>query len=75
MNELNYTKAELARLYDQLETLVTKYNQSHSSDELYRELSGVVYTVDGPNDALSNGGKSYHCKGGTWHGQWQDDAS
>jgi hypothetical protein len=71
MSELNYMKQSLAELYDRLEKLAMKYEKSHSDDDLYRELSGIVYTVDGPNDAASNGGNGYYCKGGEWHGQWR----
>ena len=75
MKELDYMKESLATLYDRLEKLVSKYEGSHSGDELYRELSGIVYSVDAPNDAGKNGGKGYYCKDRQWHGQWQGDAS
>jgi hypothetical protein len=64
MNELDYMKQSLAELYDKLETLLGRYERSHSHDDLYRELSGIVYVVDGPNDAASNGGNGYYCKRG-----------
>jgi hypothetical protein len=74
MNELNYMRQSLAEMYDRLEKLVQKYGESHSGDDLYRELSNLVHSVDAPNDALSNGGKNYYCKDGKWHGEWRGDA-
>ena len=72
MNELDYTRQSLAELYDRLEKLLEQYGNdpAYSSDQLYRDLSATVYTVDGPNDAGSGGGKGYYCKNGKWHGQW-----
>ena len=62
MSELEYMKQSLAGLYDKLERLIQKYEPSHSNDELYGELIGIVHVVDAPNDAASNGGKGYYCK-------------
>ena len=55
-------KQSLAGLYDKLERLIQKYEPSHSNDELYGVLIGIVHVVDAPNDAASNGGKGYYCK-------------
>ena len=75
MPALDWMKESLAHVYDRLEKLLTKYEKSHAHDDLYRELSEVVYSVDGPNDAMKNGGKGYYCKDRQWHGQWPADAS
>jgi hypothetical protein len=77
MNELDYMKASLAGLYDQLERLIKKYSgpSSASGDDLHKELSGIVYRADAPNDMAANGGKrNFYCRDGKWHGEWKDTA-
>lgn len=75
MTELEYMRQSVADVYDKLEKLLRKHEPSHATDDLFRDLSSIVYSVDGPNDAGSNGGKGYYCKDRTWHGQWQGSAS
>jgi hypothetical protein len=63
MNELDYMRQSLAELSDRLEKPLQQYGNdpAYSNDQLYRDLSAIVYTVNGPNDAGSKGGKGYYC--------------